>query len=545
MIQRRRSWLVWLAGASALLGGVATVMAGGVAGWVSPMLKVGSEEKISCSERSEWSLTALRNEHESAHLLLTADAAGIDAATVRIGDFSGPNGAKIAAAKVRIRRAHYLHLTRHVPRPVWLPDALPPYEGAFAVAPNRNQSLYFDVEIPADAVPGAYCASVELTLDRAPCRLSLSLQVLSTVLPSTPSGESAYALWGEQPELGRWRTEPQHLAPYPQIAPGSDAGRRLYERLYWFLIAYRVQPDDLPVPPDSPEADRFLNDPRVKSYRIHYDPSRPEEFVARCRRLRALGRLPRGYVYTLDEPLPQDYQKCVAYSEKLHALVPDIRWVLTMNTPRLPVLESHVDIWCPVLSQFDPDYFRTRKEKGETVWWYTCCNPGPPYPTYLIADAAISPRLLGWLQAKYEVGGMLYWATNIWYKYDPDRNRYVPRDIWRDPSAFPKADGDGYLFYPAADPAAEPIPSLRLEMIRQGNEDLDTLALLRSALDAAARQVGYPDRPGQRRIYEIVNRIAPGMTDFTKDPAELETTRLRVLDELENLRCGVPAVITT
>ena len=121
--------------------------------------------------------------------------------------------------------------------------------------------------------------------------------------------------------------------------------------------------------------------------------------------------------------------------------------------------------------------------------------------------------------------GSLYWAVNIWQKFDWQSNRYVPRDIWNDPAAFPNANGDGYLLYPADDPTAEPIPTLRLELIRQGNEDFDMLSMLKQATRRAIQAVGIEDYTPEMRVYELVNRIADSMTSYTKDPEALEQLR--------------------
>ncbi|WP_176013553.1 DUF4091 domain-containing protein [Victivallis sp. Marseille-Q1083] len=480
-------------------------------------------------------LEAMRNEHELFQIVFHADEEPIDDASVTIGELESPDGNRIPAEAITLRRAHYIHLAQYVPEPVWLPDALLPYHGEkLIVPPHQNQAIYVDIHVPADTPPGDYLGSIQVTIDGQLKTTTLTIQVRNLLLDDTPTFQSAFAIWNDD----------QLLAPYPDIRPGSPEARALYEKLYWFMTDYRLPPDDLPVQLNSQEADRFLNHPKVNSFRIPYNPDDPEGFQDVCNLLREKGLLERGYVYTIDEPTPDQYQFCADYAKRIHELAPDVRFLLTVDKGYNDTLKNSIDIWCPILAGYDYDYFTERRKDGNNVWWYTCVWPQKPYPTYLINDDGVSPRILEWMQAKYNVEGNLYWSVNIWRKYNAEKQAYEARDIWNDPAAFPNANGDGYLLYPAEDPTAEPIPTLRLELIRQGNEDFDMLSMLKQATRRAIQAVGIEDYTPEMRVYELVNRIADSMTSYTKDPEALEQLRRDVLDELETLAAGPAAVIT-
>ena len=95
--------------------------------------------------------------------------------------------------------------------------------------------------------------------------------------------------------------------------------------------------------------------------------------------------------------------------------------------------------------------------------------PQQPYPTYLIDDDEVSHRILSWLQVKDGVDGTLYWITTVFQKTDG-----TPRNVWVDPIAYPNVNGDGYLLYPGTQYGiAGPIGTIRLGMIREGNEALE------------------------------------------------------------------------
>ena len=102
---------------------------------------------------------------------------------------------------------------------------------------------------------------------------------------------------------------------------------------------------------------------------------------------------------------------------------------------------------------------------GENIWWYGCMNPKVPYPTYHLDDDLITSRVLSWMQYDYGIEGNLYWVTN-------DYN--VGRDVWTNPEVETACPGDGYLIYPGREYGINgPISTLRLESIREGNEDYE------------------------------------------------------------------------
>ncbi len=477
-------------------------------------------------------LDAMRNEHEAFQVIFRAPAQGTDGNRVAVSSLRSESGVEIPAEALTLRRAHYILCDKHVSRPGWYPDALLPYHGeAFEVAAGQLQSIYIDIAVPADIPAGTYTGIITTEQNGDHLQAPLTLRVRDITLPEAPSFQSAFPIWGDE----------QLTAPFPDLKPDSPEYHDYYERFYWFMTGYRMPPDDIPVPLDSPEAERFLRHPAINSFRIPYNPDQPERFQEICAALREKGLLERGYVYTLDEPARTQYAMCAAYADRLHELVPDARFLLTVNNGNSPELKGHVDIWCPILAGYDPKYFQPL-QPSNSVWWYSCVYPQQPYPTYLVNDDAISPRILSWLQAKYKVEGVLYWALNIWKKWNPEAARYEARDIWSDPLAFPAANGDGYLVYPGATPQDDPVPSWRLEMIRQGNEDFDMLTLLREEVTRTALRFDRGDYNGDVRIAELVNRIARSLVQFDRDPAALSGLRVDVLDEIEALTSGVPAL---
>ena len=101
-----------------------------------------------------------------------------------------------------------------------------------------------------------------------------------------------------------------------------------------------------------------------------------------------------------------------------------------------------------------------------------------------------------------------------------------------------KANGDGLLVYPGPD--LRPYSSIRLEVIRDGIEDYEYLALL-SRLVATAKALPPDRRPAAdwlRRaeaLCRVPEAISRTLTDYTADPAVLLGRRRQVADAIDRL----------
>ncbi len=478
------------------------------------------------------SLDAARNEWEPFQVIIRADEP-ISAASVSVGDLKSKNGT-ISKSNIEFRLARYIELKDAVgggfPKGFY-PDALLPMPSQFSIDKGKAQMVWVNVHVPMDAKPGAYSGKLTLAIDGKKEEVKIGLQVHSFALSVQNHFGSAFALW------------PDQVAKYYDLAPESKEMQSLVDRYYWFMINYRLSPDDLPVPITSPEADRYLNDPRVASFRIPYSPDNPDEFLKTAEHVRKKGWLPKAYIYTIDEPGADQFQMCADYGKHIDSLAKNVKWLLTAAPNEK--LNGTVDLWCPILSAYNPEVCAERQALGDTVWWYTCCGPQHPYPTYLINDTATAPRILSWFQYLNRVEGVLYWSTSIWLKYNG--TEYVKRDVWNDPLAFPGANGDGYLLYPGKTPKDEPIPTLRLEMLRQGNEDFETLYLLESKYAELAKSLGLSksDYDPHSRGADFVGKVGVSLTKWDRDPAVIDGVRKMVLNEIDSTSWGPKAIVAT
>ena len=142
-------------------------------------------------------------------------------------------------------------------------------------------------------------------------------------------------------------------------------------------------------------------------------------------------------------------------------------------------------IWCPKTEAVEAEYLTAVQEAargyGAKLWWYTANIPTWPQPTYHIDTNPLSARVMSWMQRAYGIAGNLYWAVTSVDSGD---------DVYSE-AAWPA--GDGCLVYPGAKYGHYgPLPSMRLERIRDGMEEYELLAALEQKLAAYAQEKDTP-----------------------------------------------------
>ena len=152
---------------------------------------------------------------------------------------------------------------------------------------------------------------------------------------------------------------------------------------------------------------------------------------------------------------------------------------------------------CQKAPSYHPEY---EKVKGED----------PPY--WQIDFPVLSYRIAPWLNRRYGVTGLLYWAVVYWGS--PQRNP------WDSPGFRIRFNGEGALFYPGEDAGIEgPVASIRLKNLRDGMEDYEYFALLDKRRCSAV-------------VDEIVRSAVPTWGTWNQDPYRLLELRKALATEI-------------
>ncbi|MBI3921943.1 MAG: DUF4091 domain-containing protein, partial [Armatimonadetes bacterium] len=263
--------------------------------------------------------------------------------------------------------------------------------------------------------------------------------------------------------------------------------------------------------------------------------------------LREKGWLDEAYSYWKDEPTEEEYGFVNEGMDILKQSCPGLTRLMTEQVE--DKLVGHVDLWTPVLSAYDPKKCQARQKAGDHVWWYVCCGPGAPYPNNFIDHPAINHRIRYWLIEKYGVEGDLYWATTFYY-----RENYKQRNPWEhgmsvSPDGGYWGNGDGMLLYPACRKPSEtpvtdpPVVSQRIELIREGLEDLEYFWALKQEMKKLETLLGSLPAAKQTKARKLMekgrksltspDRLAKSLTEYTKDPQELLRERERMAEVIE------------
>lgn len=108
-------------------------------------------------------------------------------------------------------------------------------------------------------------------------------------------------------------------------------------------------------------------------------------------------------------------------------------------------------------------------------WTYYCCDQYKQVSNRFFCMPSARNRIIGMQLYKYAINGFLHWGYNFWY------SQFSRKEV--DPFKSTDADygfpaGDAFLLYPGAD--GHPLAFIRLEVLREGFQDLRALCLLES-----------------------------------------------------------------
>lgn len=492
------------------------------AGWLPGTYKVRKDEWPLDLMKPPIKIQAARNEYEPFQVIVRTGSQGVPNIKVAVTDLvSGSN--ILSRNYVEITTAHFIYTESQNPRypSGWHPDALIPLEVSdTAVEPHSNASFWFTVYIPPDIPPGLYRGFVTFMSDgQLINRLPLQLEIWPFTLPVESHQASAFGLWLDQ------------VADAHRMTRTDPAFYDLAWRYYWFLVDHRVMPRELPFPLYAPTTIPAVQNPKVSSFALEWPWGQEQApgFERIVHTARQHGVIHKGYVYAVDEPEEADFDRVKAIHRAAREFGNDIPRVLTYYKDRRygEIFDGYVEIWAANLEVFDPEFARQRHAKGEQIWWYTAIGPQAPYPTYLIDDDAIAHRVLSWLQVLYGVNGTLYWSATVFKKWNGEA--YIPRDVWTDAMVAHSGYGDGFLVYPGMRYGIDgPIGTIRLSIIREGNEDLEYFWLYREL----ARQAQLDEADIEKKVSEILAPVVRSLTDWERDPVILYRQREALAREI-------------
>lgn len=525
----------------------------------------------------------IRGDVESVQLIITTKK-DIAEYSITAEELVSADGKKIGKNKIEIFCQWYVNVEGSYNTGAGVgmyPDALVPFKAirkarSNSIAANTNQGLWLQVSIPESADPGLYTGVAKLMLDEESYEIPLEVTVYDAQMPEQVHTHSCYRI-----EYN-----------YMYQAEGTNSGE-LAQAYYDFLIEKRCMPM-LPNPTISEDYDTFVDwlvpyaeNPKVSNYGLPYTETTDangKPIVSRERLMELFTKMAQKNVELRQQGKDTDlFQKALFYmgnlidqpsGEKLEQVracdlvlteckyavaeeylkdYPDLyqsllevrSLVTTVYNEELVGSDTvgGVQTWASILPSWDSvdqrqHYYdrqsSTDRKGGEEAWWYGCSTPYPPFPTYHIDDELIGSRILSWMQFTYGSDGTLYWGVN---------NSSSKKDLWENAVDYSGAMGDGSLLYPTKKfGTSEPISTMRLESIREGQEDYEYLWMIEQAILQFNETNGTAHDP-KALMTPLYEGLYEGMRLTRGQPEQFLGKRIQILEILQTITVDPAAVI--
>jgi len=268
--------------------------------------------------------------------------------------------------------------------------------------------------------------------------------------------------------------------------------------------------------------------------------------------LEANGWLGKEYLYWIDEPNHEEYDFVREGMNTIHRVAPKLTRFITENNPG-PGIMDVTEIGCPVFYKIDPQRVNDWSKKGRQFWSYLMCWPKDPHVNLFIDSDAINMRMWIWMSYQYHLTGILVWQSNQWNRGGSGAApEGMLQNIWEDPMTYKSGygtpygsapefgNGDGMFFYPPNRDTNRdktkyltgPVPSVRLEILREGLDDYDYMIMLENCIKNAG--------PGQQGMVAKAKPLLSFGADifvndreYTKNPEILMKYRQQMGNLLE------------
>jgi hypothetical protein len=411
---------------------------------------------------------------------------------------------------LRLAFAHFVRFGRRL-----VPDALLPWDGGARETEQPNQPVYVQVSVPYGTRPGMYRAALRVEGPARAVTLPVSVRVFAFQLPRPAAAgtlltsfhvspetylDRVRLLFGETSRVGllaandslfrlfsSYRLSP---ASWGFGEPRTSAGYQASAKWWKDSLANMTREMD-----DGPFSTLRIpissNRTAPHSYIGGISPFLPETWCPYLQTIRAtwqdrgwLSSTATPYLFAYDEPGAEGQRLVARQATAAHRCFPKARVFMTGNpspSGRNGFLwqgaaVDDVDIWAVLSRRYyglyasrGVDRSRTNlrtieklRSRGKLVFAYTYAGPGTP--GFLATEPLSDPRIFMLWTALENLDGVHYGEGTTSYKGAASPLESV------------RSGGEFVLIYPGR---SAPVPSARLEQIRDGVEDWEVLHAIR------------------------------------------------------------------
>jgi hypothetical protein len=511
-------------------------------------------------------LSAARREHEGFQLVLTPLANGTENIRVSASDLASGEST-ISRSGIRIHAVGFTRVFEGRATQVYQPDPFLPEGEMPVLKPGRNQSYWISVKVPDDAPAGLYKGMITVSSADNACHVPVSLRVRNFEIPKRISLRSSFWMFRDQinrfyslDEVGvddymKWID----MALEYRLNPIDTFEGRCIQYLDILKTNPLTQELEANESPDWSKWDRYV-DHMLKggANTIHLGvshhqgtffstPQRPVASPGQIAEVRKSIEIARRHykdrgIYDLhymqlrdetSEPAALDVYKAI------HKDMPDVKLLLTAPSKDA---RQCLRIPCPLSPEYNREWRDEVVANGGEYWWYVCVGPSDRrYANLFIDQKAVQHRALWWQTWNYKVDGLLYWGLNF---YGGHGNNNPQQGGLKSPSApMPDLDhtdfspvedapGDGFSIYPGATPD-KPLPSIRLEIMRDGEEDYEYLVMLEKLINS--NQSDEHALAAARKAIRNAKGLTTGLTKYELDESEYQRIRNEIAEAIEGM----------
>ena len=523
---------------------------------VDSLVKVFPDDEPPVPADTVVRIDAARNDTEAGQLVLRCDSDHLMSIEITFGALEPVNGGPpIAGARARL--VGYVpvrentndtpaeHLVREAP--CVFPDPIFP-QANVRVRQGECVPIWIDVHVPAGTPPGEYSGPVFVKTDQGDAEAQLEVTVYPATVPSQRTLKVTN--WISWPNIARFHSTPIWTEPYWDLLAAyarNLAAHRQNVVLTPIFDLVEFSNDDGRLALDFARFDRFVELFKREGNMDYIEGGHlggrgpggweAPEFVIRAFR-------PEGGELVRESPAAGSTEANAFLAQFLPALeahLIDRGWAdiyfqhladepIAVNVesynklsaavkryaPRLRTVEANMcedatdlDIWCPQLGGWHEaaDFYKTRVQAGDELWFYTCLAPVGTYANRFIDYHLVKAQLMHWINFHYGATGYLHWGYNHWggqpgfVDIEPvhSHRRCLP-------------SGDNAVVYPGD---GGPVDSIRFEAMRDGIEDYELLQTL-AATD--------PDK-----AHEIAAMVIRDFDDYDLDPTVFRQARRALL----------------
>jgi hypothetical protein len=485
-------------------------------------------------------ISAARNEYESFQLVVLPFGNDIKSLNFSASDLVNENGDKISASDIKISYIEYNWINRQPSYLIdylgWHPDPLMPFNAAVDIKGGEiSRPFWITVYVPEDASPGIYTGTISCESEgESGPSVSVKLNVWDFELPTEPhlkthtwDGMETFNDFYNVDEIPvEWYLNFCEVLLKNKLSPGF-AG-----------VNYVNQKPDADGNFDFSKVEQVLEFcmergltrySMIQMRKGFYTPEEKKEvyhFVHEYAKfLRNKGWIDKALIEVWDEPTIVRLPAVIQRAKDLREMDPDLKLQLFAFGHKefdfwKPEAKQYglvdlIDIWAPWPLVESPE----SQANGVEIWSYFCTLARSNAPNFYTESPPIYKRSIAWHSWMFGIDAFEHWST-ISYSRNTFPGKPVtekwPNRLW-DSRTYMNFHGEGQLVYPGPDGIC--IPSLRLEVFRDGMDDYEYLYLLKELIERCEKEHAEINLTEFRKLLRVEDYL------LIKYPKELTFTQ--------------------